>query len=62
MHEKKSDANKTEITRRMNDDEFDDSQCEHDHDLSQEAIPEQKQRKRPTTAPRTRPENKENGI
>ena len=25
-----SDANKTEITRRMNDDESDDSQCVHD--------------------------------
>ena len=51
-----SDANKTEITRIMNDDDFLDEPS-YERDLLQEAIPEQKQRKRPTTAPRTRPEN-----
>ena len=53
-----SDANKTEITRIMNDDDFlDEPSYENERDLLQEAIPEQKQRKRPTTAPRHRPDN-----
>ena len=56
-----SDANKTEITRIMNDDDFLDEPS-YERDLLQEAIPEQRQRKRPTTAPRTRPGLDKDGI